>query len=396
MGLTATLDGTITLVIRDDAGYGRMDADWGGVESTLRTIKQGLYGVPRLLAVDRSELRRLYLPIVLRGDDVDDVADQLDEINTALAKSTTLVVADGTATKSITFRTLPSPSAECPTQRMFARGLLLPVLSINVEPYAYGDEVTLINAATALPAQIDLSAMTGSYETPLEVSFALSDMTQIICGLLEEEYASWTGWLVDANTLSWDSGGAAVDGNAAGGMAWKVTGGVRAGAAINVTGFPRGEYALWIRARMTAGSADLWSSSIGSSRAVTVSETAYAWHDLGRLICPTRHTYGAGTATTSVFMNLTSTNDGWIDRIAFVRAAAGYLAYNGDACDSFAHDGEHAYVDGRTDYESVRGSALYAKRGKLCAIAETDGASGASISPTVVVKATSRHGLWRA
>lgn len=387
MGLVVTLGSSLSLAVREDADFGRVSAD-------LKLATGGHYGTPRVLSVDRSEMRTLKLPVVIRGSGWDEVAAKVEAINTALARANVLTVKDSAGTNTVTFRTLPSPGIEVDAKRSASWGVLTADLEVNVEPYALGAQQTLRNAATTLPGTIDLSAMQGSYEAPLEVAVTLADMTQVVLGLLEEPYSAWTGWLIDANDLSWDTGGNASDGNAAGGVARKATNGAKMGAAVNVTGFPRGEYALWIRARMSSGTALLWSSTIGSAAAVTVSNTAYRWHYLGRLVCPTRHTYGSGTATTSVFIDPADTADAWLDRIAFVRASAGYLAYDGPACDSFAHDGQHAYVDGRTDYENVRGSALYALRGKLCALVERNGGS-ASWNPTVTVKAVPRTSLWR-
>ncbi len=395
MSVRLLLAGSIQLRYRRETDFGRLAAE-------LALAKAGHYGVPRALSIDRSEPRTLRIPIVLEGaatagmTAAKAIAAQLEAIETALAAPSTLQLYDSEPDGvNVTLRTLPSGGAAIERPAMAANGLCLATLEIVCEPYAYSASQTLLSSATALPGAIDLSAMQGSYETPLEVSFALSNMTQVILGLLEEPYADWADWLGDANELTWDSGVAAADGNAAGGQARKSSAGARMGAAIPVTSFPRGEYALWVRARMTSGTALLWSSSIGSDKAVSVANTAYRWHNLGRLICPTRHTYGAGTATTSLFIDPEGSADAWLDRYAFVRAAAGYLAYDGDACDSIAHDGQHAYVDGRTDYESIRGSGLYALRGKLCALVETNGASGPSLSPTVVVKATPRTNLWR-
>jgi hypothetical protein len=395
MSVRLLLAGSIQLRYRRETDFGRLAAE-------LALAKGGHYGVPRALSIDRSEPRTLRIPIVLEGAATagktasKEIAEQLEAIETALGAPSTLQLYDSEPDGvNVTLRTLPSSGAAVERPAMVAGGLCLATLEVVCEPYAYSATQTLLSAAAALPGTIDLSAMQGSYETPLEVSFALANMTQVVLGLLEEPYADWSGWLGDANDLSWDSGVAAADGNAAGGQARKTAAGERMGAAIPVTSFPRGEYALWVRARMTSGSALLWSSSIGSDKALTVVNTAYRWHYLGRLICPTRHTYGAGTATTSLFIDPEGTADAWIDRYAFVRAAAGYRAYDGPACDGFADDGQHAYVDGRTDYQHVRGSSLYARRGKLCGLVETNGASGPSLSPTVVVKATPRTNLWR-
>ncbi len=404
MALSAILDPAgeaIAFAIRDDAAFGRVLAE-------LVRIKQGRYGVPRVVAVDRSEPRTLRLPIIIdkhgqgvgATTDADLAAAELATIDRLLARSSSLYVKDAALSRGITLRTLPSPGSEVqsdPSARVVAGdGVLFATLEIVCEPYAYGSAQTLVGGiATALPALIDLSAMGGSYETPLSYSLALADMRQVFLGLIEEEYASWSGWLIDANDLAWDTGSSLSDANAAGGMARRSAAGGAMSAAIATSAFPRGEYAFLARLRVTSGSAEAYCNTLGSDEAVDLTLADWRWIKLGHIVCPTRRTLGAGSATTTITIDAGSGAYAWCDRIAFVRSQAGYLEYDGPAIDAFAGDGEHIYVDGLADYRHVLGGTLYALRGRLAAIVETDGKSGPALSPVLALSAESRHNLWR-
>ncbi len=402
MGLSVVLGSgsdTVTLHVREDA-------DWGRVAQELVTVGQGSYGVPRVVTAHRGQARMISLPIVIKEDAgsypsaADAAAAKLSAINRLLARPSVITVQDSAQSQGVTIRTYPSPGAAVPTRREFGRlGSLRPTLEIACEPYAYGVTQTLVNAApTALPGIIDLAGMGGEYETPLVWTVSLADVTQLFLGLIEEEYDDWTGWLIDANDQSWVGGASAADANAYGGAAWKISNGNDAVTNLVVTEFPEGEYALLVRARMTSGAGVLWDSTIHEDEAddddaAAVSSTAYKWLNLGRIVCPTRRTYGAGSATTQLTADATS-GDLWIDRIAFLRTSAGYTEYDGPAADRFDCDGEHLYVDGAADYRYCKGGLLYALRGSLCGIVEKNG-SAISYSPTLTLSAETRHDLWR-
>lgn len=405
MGLSATLDpsgAAIAFAIREDADFGRVLCE-------LLRVRQGRYGVPRVVATDRSEPRAVKLSIIIdkHGQgvapqtDADAAAAELSTINRLLGKPCSIAVKDDSLTLGITLRTLPSPGSENPsnvdTRPVVRDGVLLARLEIVCEPYAYGSVQTLVNVTpTALPAQIDLAAMSSEYESPLSWSLVLAGMTQLHLGLLEEQYAAWTGWLLDANALTWTGGASAADAAAAGGAAWKITTALASKtASIPVTDFPQGEYALLVRARVTSGIGTLWSSSIhaDADEGQTVASSAYKWYDLGRIVCPTKRTISPGSASVTLTADAT-TGDVLVDRIAFVRTSAGYVAYDGPGVNRLDCDGEHTYAGGLVDYRYTKGGVLYPSRGKLCAIVEKDG-SAASYSPTVTIAAETRHNLWR-
>ena len=84
--LAATFDGTIALKLRPSAEFSH-------TLSELVTARRGAYGTPRLISVDRGQLRTLRLPIVLQGNSIDDLLGQVETINQALAKRNELIPA---------------------------------------------------------------------------------------------------------------------------------------------------------------------------------------------------------------------------------------------------------------------------------------------------------------
>jgi len=394
MGLTVTLDPTdanVSLHVREDA-------DWGVVPSELQDIRQGGHRLPRVAGVDRCEVRVLRLPVVIDEDDADDVSDVLTDINKALGKQTTLVVQDSEASNSVTFRTYPSPGVDTPTTRqMGLSGLVEPVLSVNVEPYTYGTTETLVDeVVTSLPAETSLAPQSGEYETPLEWEFALSNMTQLFLAVMPPEFGAWAYWLRDANDYTWSGADHQADAAAAGGVAERANNGAAIESAQPVTNAPQGEYACLVRARMVSGEGLLWCSQCGAGEddALTIENTSYEWHDLGRLVLPTRRLYGSGTATATIHADPSGSADMLVDQLAFLRVNSGFFKYDGPACDNLASDGEHVYVDGKVNYRYCQGSILHALGGRLQAIVEVDG-SAATYSPTMTLAAEPRHNLWR-
>ncbi len=374
--------------------------DLGNLTQELTYIGAHRWDARRVLTSKRSR-DVITLPIKIQGiagsglTVVQDAKAQLTAITKALLRPATISFEIGS--EPIVFRTLPSDGPVVPPDPEIWDGTIHATLKVRIEPYAYGSVQTPVNAAaTTLPAQIDLSAMTGEYETPLSWSVVLAGMTQLYLGLLEEQYAAWTGWLLDADALSWTVGASATDAAAAGGAAWKITVAQDAGSApIAVTEFPQGEYAFLVRARVTSGTGTLWSSSIhaDADEGQTVSAAAYKWYDLGRIVLPTKRTISPGSASVTLTADAT-TGDVLVDRIAFVRTSAGYVAYDGPSVNRLDCDGEHTYAGGLVDYRYTKGGVLYALDGKLCAIVEKDG-SAASYSPTVTISAETRHNLWR-
>lgn len=371
--------------------------DLGNLTQELTYIGAHRWDAKRVLATKRDR-DVITLPIKIQGiadsglTAVQDAKAQLTAITRALLRPATISFEIGS--EPIVFRTLPSDGPVAPPDPEIWDGTIHATLKVRVEPYAYGDVKTLLAAVTTFPAAIDLSAMNGEYETPLSWSVVLAGMTQLYLGLLESEYADWTGWLLDANALSWTGGASAADAAAAGGAAWKITTVLASKtASIPVTDFPQGEYAFLVRAR---GLGMLWSSSIhdDADEGQTVASSTYKWYDLGRIVCPTKRTISPGSASASLTAEAT-TGDIWVDRIAFVRTAAGYVAYNGASVGRLDCDGEHTYADGIVNYAYIKGGVLYALGGKLCAIVEKAG-EAASYSPTVTISAESRHNLWRA
>jgi hypothetical protein len=396
MGVTAYLDATELLEL-----HVAEDADFGNLLQQVSIIPQGAYGRPRVTMARRSETRTMQLPIVIdaegEGEDGDTDADvaaaTLSAVTRLLAKPCELYLLDSGQSQGVTIRTLPSPGPKVPTTRAFGNlGLLRPTLEIVCESYAYGDVQTLVDeVATAFPGAVDLAAMEGEYETPLTWALVLPNMTQVFLGLLEEEY-TWTGWLLDANDLTWDTGANTGDGNAHGALARKTVGGATMSVEVETAAFPRGEYAMLARCRMTSGAGVVSCGSIGTDVALT--SMVYKWLNLGRIVCPTRRVNGAGSAPALIELDPTLTADMWCDQVAFVRASAGYAEYDGVAMDSLSSDGEHIYVDGRVDYRYCEGGVLYPLRGHLHGIVEVNG-YGSSFSPLTTLSCESRHNLWR-
>jgi hypothetical protein len=249
--------------------------------------------------------------------------------------------------------------------------------------------------------------MLGDVAAPLEVTLQSNGVNKLhsaYLGLLPADCA-WTGYVAEAESLSW-AGGTPAAGPAAaahGGASEKNSAATDASASVADTDVPEGSYLALARALMENG-ADTGTLSAGGLAAVTFAGTTWALQELGELRLPSLRVRGGAASALPVTMKSSSAVAGHAvaaDYYGLCPLSHGFVCWHhatpGSTVDRLhvGYDGT-VYLEDVASYAAVTsdGPLIAHPRGKLVVFAE-DGAGAVASEPlTVTLKVVPRHLLW--
>ncbi len=412
MSFSATLGGTALTILTDpEPGFANLVRDL--------VVAMGARGdLPRYVGPNPPTSRTIPLRVNLTAADgsKDGAIAAVSAINIILSGPTQLVVQPGGASNSITFNVFGGSAALIANGALFeGASVALCDLALVCEPYAYGPLTTLYTAqALTTPGYLDLTAMVGEYPAPLMITLqsTTTELHSCYVGLLAA--AAWSGFLVEAESLTWTGGTAAAGSttHAHGPASRKNTNTVAAIAPIDVTAFPAGAYMVLVRAMME-NAADSGTITIGRDAAIaeqygsTVTVpgvTTWAFYEAGVVVLPNRTVRASATSSLYVSMASSSAVAGHaveLDYVCFVPLSLGNLIWHhavaASHCNRLYLDGTGAlYVEDAVNPQYATGSSpLKARTGRLVIAAEDPSGATAGQTMNVTVAYYPRYSLWR-
>jgi hypothetical protein len=339
-------------------------------------------------------------------------------LNAELAKPNTFVVGLDIFVGPVTFDTLISDPIPIPTDEQFAaNGIATFDLVINRKSRSRRAPVTVGPTTLTTPCVIDLSAMTGEYDTLIDMLFSApttNDLTELWVSYVPEEYAGWCdllSWIVEAEGLDDLSAGQwltkATDAYANPATADNcvdVTVEAHEYAAIDTAGFPQGPYKIVSRVQVSNIS-DLYQvfaiagSDIIDEMHISGNGSSSPWQvaEVGGVVLPARNVIGSAAANLEYGSRVADdTAKSYIDRLFFVPTRWG--AWHWKKATSHAHTvervGETVYADDIADLAECVGAAIEGLRGRLLIVAQGTSVTEATHAVDLTYTHTPRMTLW--
>jgi len=383
--------------------------DFGQVLQQLQFGQTARGDLPRLASVRMDTPRSFSFPAIIEADSKDEAIAMVRAANKALSVTNTLSVHTKSASESVTFRTFPSGSVRqsaVDNAWELADHQIVQV-SVTVEPYAYGDLVTIVNSITA-PGTVDLSDTEGEYPAPLATEVAVETVGDELHSvyLALNEHPEWDGWLTAAAGLTWTNMSASTaDATAYSGFRKRTSGATRAVTAFETKDVPAGDYVVLVRAKVTgaaAGTIDIdgqtrWTATIPSGA------TTWRYYEVGQLALPFRVVRGTAGATMDIGLTGTGAVYIDIDQVVLLPYRAGWQSWHGatDSAGNYVTDAVYFDSDGAVYLDDVcslvdaTGSPIRALTGELIVLADEADGDTDHTHLTVTTLQTPRFSLYR-
>lgn len=195
-------DGTNTHLVR---------LDLGKPQRTAEVFYGPQFDLARTGAMDTSELVEMQFSVQITDSTVDGVGDRIATLAAALRDLSDITVglkgSDNTGTVKPRITSPPAIRSGSPYDSLWMNKYKAVVdVSLLREPWVYGAEVTLHNAAAmTIPGVRDLAAMTGLAPAPLtvEVSAAAADIHQLLLGVYPTDSTAKEAFIFEAKDQTW-------------------------------------------------------------------------------------------------------------------------------------------------------------------------------------------------
>jgi len=216
-------------------------------------------------------------------------------------------------------------------------------LVILREPWVYSAlDALYTDESLAVPAVLDLSAITGNAAAPLDLLLTAdsADLHQVIAGVYPDESAVITKFIREAHVLSWSGGAAGTMGagwpNGSGNTVWKTNSLTGVHAHVDVTDFEPGSYMVFANATRdsSCAPATVWTLYTAP---VNISSTALRREYVGTISLPCDVVHGSGASTLELSFAGDGTDYAYLNTIEFIPASWGLVGWHGAAAGDHAH-----------------------------------------------------------
>lgn len=284
-------------------------------------------------------------------------------------------------------------------------------------PYAYLAPVTEGPTTLTTPCVVDLSAMTGEYDTLIDMLFSAptaNDLTELWVAYIpadETAACAWAdalSWIVEAEGLSWDGGAAAHDtlaNPAAGNNVWDCSPTTIYLAQIDTAAFPPGPYVALARSRaaseLSIGGFRLVVNGVMTTFASMPSRLGYDIVEVDSAMLPPSLTRGSAPNLIQLML-ATSAAHQYVDWCAFLPTRWGYWHWK--KASGHVHTvervGETLYTahdsatDLTADLAECVGAAIEGLRGRLLIVAQGTSVTEATHAVALTRTHTPRLTLW--
>lgn len=395
--------------------------DFGQVVQQLEFGSTARGDVPRLAVVRMDTPRTFTFPALINASTKDEAIAIVRAVNRALSVTNTLTVHTKNATETVAFRTYPSGSCkQLPTQEWESGNWQQVSITLTIEPYAYGDEVTIVNAMTA-PGVIDLSDTEGEYPAPLTIDVDAGAEKLHSLYVAWNEHPEWDGWITPAGLdageqdalgnygLTWTNMAAKTSDSTAYSGYYKRTNATtsRAYATLETKNVPPGDYVVLMRAKMTGNASATLDIAQQTRWTATVpaNTTVWRYYEVGDLSLP--YSLVRGTGTAGMQIGVTSSSASYhccVDQVVLLPYRSGWQSWHPPvAYDSasyyytdvyLASDGT-VYLDDVCHLEHVMGAPIRSLTGELIVLCDEDGGNHDHTHLDVTVTQTPRYSLYR-
>jgi glycerophosphoryl diester phosphodiesterase len=209
--------GSTALSLLADPYYLADELPLGTVPRAFDILTGPTVDLPQIANYRTSDVRVLPWRCEVYGDDGQDLEDNLNALFDVLPRAgetatITIGRTDGTATAELELLAVSDLDAPYTYRRDMGRAAIVSCRLVCA-PYATSATDTLYSAeAVSLPCVLDLSAMTGQHEAPLEFA-AAGHLHQAVAGVYPDGAATIADFIHKAVDLSWSAGVADIDAN---------------------------------------------------------------------------------------------------------------------------------------------------------------------------------------
>lgn len=230
------------------------------------------------------------------------------------------------------------------------------VVEIIVEreaPIRSAAETLYSASALSVPGVLDLSPMTGTMKSPLNVALnaATANLHQIVAGVYPDAPQPITKFVLKAATLTWSAGAAAADANGwpdgVGNTVWKTNAAAGVYTDIDVSDYLPGTYALYANVCRDAGASP---ASIGTPYGtVDIEGTDLRRQFVGLVSLPCAVVRGSAASTLRVTLCGDGTDYAYVNTIEIVPVSWGAFSWHhgtaASSCDELRLEDGIVYAD---------------------------------------------------
>lgn len=330
--------GATALSLLADPYYLADELPLGTVPRAFDVLTGPTVDLPQIANYRTSDVRVLPWKCEVYGDDGQDLEDNLNALFDVLpgaGETATITIGrtDGTATAELELLAVSDLDAPYIYRRDMGRAAIVSCRLVCA-PYTTSATDTLYSAsAISLPCVLDLSAMTGQHEAPLELvlNAATADLHHVVAGVYPDEDAVIADFVKQAVVLTWSAGAAAADANGypdgVGNTVWKTNSASAVYADIDVTSYEPGTYAVYANASRDSG-ADPAQVYTAYTDEVDIEGTDLRRHLLGYVSLPCSTVRGSATSSLRVYLISDGTDYVYLNTIELIPASWGITGWH--------------------------------------------------------------------